>query len=254
MASVELVIPVLNEEHALPGCLDSLREFLMEHLQEHRWQIVIVDNGSTDGTLQVAQCYAERYPQEVRYLHMEARGRGRALKRAWTDMEADLAAYMDVDLSTGLDALPELVNAIAHDGYHIAYGSRLAKTSRTTRGLKREVISQGYNLLVKWVMRTSFSDAQCGFKAISKSAARVLMPVIINNNWFFDTEMLVIAEKRGFRIKEVPVAWSDDPDSRVKIFRTAMEDIQGLARLRLGGVPEVIPPENGAPTTKHNAD
>ncbi len=242
MASVNVVIPVLNEERALPKCLDTLREFLSSNLADYQWKITVADNGSTDKTLEVAKGYAQRYPGQVSALHLDVRGRGRALRRAWLESDADVVTYMDVDLSTGLESLPTLVNALAREGYHVAYGSRLAKKSQITRGLKREVISRVYNLIIKAVMRTRFSDAQCGFKGVSKAAAQVLVPAIIDNRWFFDTELLVIAEKRGFRVKEVPVRWRDDPDTRVKIVQTVLEDLRGLARLRLGGIPEVDPP------------
>ena len=242
MASVDVVVPVLNEEQALPGCLETLRAFLGGQHQEHRWRIVVADNGSTDGTLEVAKAAAAAHPTEVSYLHLDVRGRGRALRRAWLESTADVVSYMDVDLSTGLESFPLLVNAVAEDGYHVAIGSRLSEGSRTTRSLEREVVSRAYNLVVRLSMGTHFSDAQCGFKALSREAAHILVPAVVNNHWFFDTELLVIAEKRGFRIKELPVEWTEDPDTRVKIASTALEDLRGLARLRLGGIPEVDPP------------
>ncbi|MEX2376304.1 MAG: dolichyl-phosphate beta-glucosyltransferase, partial [Dehalococcoidia bacterium] len=230
MATVDIVIPVLNEAQGLPKCIDTLRDFLQNNLSEHQWRIVVADNGSTDQTLDVAKDYAARYPSEVGFSHLDRRGRGRALRKAWLESSADVVTYMDVDLSTDLDSFPALVNALAKDGYHVAYGSRLAKQSQTARGLKREIISRTYNLMTRAVMRTSFSDAQCGFKGMTRAAAQALVPGIINNHWFFDTELLVIAEKRGFRLKEVPVQWRDDPDTRVKIASTVLEDLQGLAR------------------------
>ena len=242
MASIDVVVPVLNEEQALPACLATLRAFLGSQLQEHRWRIVVADNGSTDGTLAVAKAAAAAHPSEVSYLHLDVRGRGRALRRAWLESTADVVSYMDVDLSTGLESFPLLVNAIAEDGYHVATGSRLSKGAQTTRSLEREVVSRAYNLLVRLSMGTHFSDAQCGFKALSREAAHILVPAVVNNHWFFDTELLIIAEKRGFRIKELPVEWTEDPDTRVKIASTALEDLRGLARLRLGGIPEVAPP------------
>ena len=242
MASVDVVVPVLNEEQALPACLETLRAFLGSQLQEHRWRIVVADNGATDGTLEVAKAAAAEHPQEVSYLHLDVRGRGRALRRAWLESTADVVSYMDVDLSTGLESFPLLVNAVAEDGYHVATGSRLFEGARTSRSLKREVVSRAYNLVVRLSMGTHFSDAQCGFKALSREAAHILVPAVVNNHWFFDTELLVIAEKRGFRIKELPVEWTEDPDTRVKITSTAIEDLRGLARLQLGGIPEVDPP------------
>ena len=242
MASVEVTIPVLNEEQALPGSIAKLHAFLSNYLADHQWRITIADNGSSDGTLGVATALAQTYPGQVGYVHLDQRGRGRALRRAWLESDCDVLAYMDVDLSTGLEAFPLLVQAIAEHGYHLAVGNRLSRESRTVRSPKREVISRAYNLLVRAAFQTRFTDAQCGFKAISRRAAQVLVPVVVNNHWFFDSELLIIAEKRGFRIKEVPVSWTEDPDSRVKIARTALEDIRGLARLRFGGLPHVSPP------------
>ena len=249
MASVDVVIPVLNEERALPGCIDTLRGFLSTELAEHRWRIVVADNGSTDGTLAVAEASAKEHPGEVACVHLDVRGRGRALRRAWGESTADVLSYMDVDLSTGLEAFPPLVRAVASEGYDVAIGSRLAKGARTTRSLKREGISRIYNMVIRLSMGTHFTDAQCGFKALSRAAADVLVPAVENNHWFFDTELLVIAERRGFRIKEVPVEWREDTDTRVKVVATMIEDLKGLARLRLRGIPPIDPPTGEPPTS-----
>ena len=241
MASVDVVIPVLNEEHSLPWCIETLKSFLAEQLTEHDWRILVADNGSTDGTLDVARRYADEDPLRVTYIHLDQRGRGRALRKAWLDSDRDILTYMDVDLSTGLDAFPTLVKAITEEGYHVATGSRLARGSRVTRSFKREAVSRIYNLIIRAAFLTRFSDAQCGFKAVSREAAGVLVPAIVNNHWFFDTELLIIAEKRGFRVKDIPVTWREDPDTRVKVVGTAMEDLKGLARLRFKGIPQVSP-------------
>ena len=242
MAAVDIVIPVLNEEHSLPRCIETLSEFSRANLR-HQWRIVVADNGSTDGTLDVASRYAKERPAEVAVIHLDQRGRGRALKRAWSESEADVVSYMDVDLSTDIEAFPGLVAAILEEGNHIAWGSRLSRESRTDRSLKREAISRAYNLIIRLGMGTRFRDAQCGFKAMSGAASRALLPHIQDTGWFFDTELLVIAVKRGFRWKEIPVAWSEDPDTRVKVVKTAIDDLRGLARLRFGGLPKVDPPD-----------
>lgn len=233
---VEVVIPVYNEEHVLAQSVATLRAFLGERLRPHRWRILVADNASTDGTLQVAQGLAAQHPGEVAWLHLDEKGRGRALRLAWTTSEADILTYMDVDLSTGLEAFPLLVQAIVN-GFDIAIGSRLLPDSRTIRSSKREFVSRCYNLLIKASHFTRISDAQCGFKAISREAARALVPLVQNQEWFFDTELLLLAEKRGYRIKEVPVRWVEDPDTRVHVLKTALEDIRGLLRLRFNPLP-----------------
>jgi glycosyltransferase involved in cell wall biosynthesis len=242
VASIEVVIPVLNEERALPGCIGALRTFLKEHMSQHTCRITVADNGSTDTTLVVAEALSREHPGEVNVIHLNQRGRGRALRRAWLESDADVVSYMDVDLSTELEAFPALVDAIVVDGCHVATGSRLSKGSQTTRSPKREVVSRAYNLIIRAMHWTSLADTQCGFKALSREAAQLLVPLVVNNHWFFDTELLLIAKKRRFRIREIPVTWREDPDTRVKVVKTALEDLRGLARLRLGGIPRVKPP------------
>jgi glycosyltransferase involved in cell wall biosynthesis len=232
--SVDVIIPVYNEERALPLCIERLSAFLKGKI-ENPWRILVADNGSIDGTLKVCQELAEKYP-EVAYVHLDQKGRGRALKRAWLESEADIVSYMDVDLSTSLEHFPPLVCAL-EEGYDVAIGSRLMPGSEVGRSFKRELTSRGYNLLIKLFFWTRIHDAQCGFKALTRRAARALVPLVVNNNWFFDTELLLIAEKRGFRVKEIPVRWAEDPDTRVKVLSTAWEDVKGLLRLRFGGIP-----------------
>jgi glycosyltransferase involved in cell wall biosynthesis len=236
--SVDIVIPCLNEEKQLPASLETLRHFCTGHLAGYRWRIVTADNGSTDGTLARAQEFVTRYPDRFGAIYLPQRGRGRALRKAWLESEADAVCYMDVDLSTDIAALPALVSAVTHEGYDVAIGSRLAKGSRVEkRTLKREVISRCYNLMIKAMFFTHFSDAQCGFKAMSRRAVQEIIPVTEDLGWFLDSEILIIAEKRGYRIKDIPVHWVDDPDTRVKIVKTAWGDVKGLMRLRFGGIP-----------------
>lgn len=228
--SVDVVIPVLNEAHVLAESVSAVRAFLHQHLP-YESRVLIVDNGSTDGTDRVGQDLERQY-QDVEYLQLAQPGRGRALRHAWSHSRADVVCYTDVDLSTELAALPILVDAILNDGYDLGTGSRLLKASRTTRSVKRELISRTYNLLIKVVLWTSFSDAQCGFKVVSRRVIDHIVPQIKDESWFFDTELLVLAEKRGYRIKDLPVQWIEDDDSRVKIVSTAWEDIKGVFRLR----------------------
>jgi glycosyltransferase involved in cell wall biosynthesis len=228
--TVDVVIPVLNEAHVLEKSVYTVLEYLRSNLF-YRWQIVIVDNGSTDGTQAVARRLCELEP-EVRFIHLYQRGRGRALRHAWLQSKADVVCYMDVDLSTKLNHIPELIDAIARHGYHVATGSRLMRHSQTKRSLKREVISRIYNLFIRAILATRFSDAQCGFKALSREAVEALIPQVEDQSWFFDTELLVLAEKQGYRIKDIPVVWIEDDDTRVKILQTGWEDIKGVYRLR----------------------
>jgi len=227
---VDIVIPVLNEAHVLRKSVETVWRFLSQNVP-YQWQLVIVDNGSTDGTQNVAKELASEYAQ-IRFIHLLQRGRGRALRSAWLQSNADVVCYMDVDLSTRLDHLPELLDAIAVEGYDLATGSRLMHESRTTRSFKRELISRCYNVMVKAVLLTRFSDAQCGFKAVSRRAVEAIVPKVEDQSWFFDTELLVLSEKQGYRIKDIPVIWVEDDDSRVKIFKTGWEDIKGIFRLR----------------------
>ncbi len=236
--TVDVIIPVLNEEHSLPRCVELLRSFFGEH-PDRVWSILVADNGSIDKTIEVATSLMND-SGDLRITHIEQRGRGRALKKAWLESDADVRCYMDVDLSTDLKHVPELVSAIADEGNSLAIGSRLMGDSDVVnRTLKREITSRGYSALFRTMFFTKFKDAQCGFKAISADAANALVPLVKDNAWFFDTELLLIAQKNGYSIKEIPVRWVDDPDSRVKIISTAWEDIKGLLRLRFGGRPKV---------------
>ncbi|MDA1095850.1 MAG: glycosyltransferase family 2 protein [Chloroflexi bacterium] len=235
-SSVDIVIPVYNEEHSLPRCIETLLPFCEQALSDYSWRLVVADNGSLDHTHQVATKYRLRRPDRVGVIHLGQKGRGRALKRAWSESQADIRAYMDVDLSTDLSHLKPLLDAI-REGQDIATGSRLKRGASTTRSFKRESVSRSYNAIIRAVFWNGFSDAQCGFKAISRTASNELLPLVKDNNWFFDTELLILAEKNGYRIADIPVRWVEDPDTRVKVVATAVEDLKGLARLRFRGIP-----------------
>jgi len=227
---VDIVIPVLNEAHVLTKSVSTVWEFLQDNLK-YQWKIVIVDNGSTDGTSDVARKLAERF-SDLELICLDVKGRGRALREAWQRSSADVVLYTDVDLSTELAALPKLVDALVLEGYDISTGTRLARGSNTKRCFKRELTSRVYNLIVKCILFTKFSDAQCGFKAVTRNVVRTIVPQVKDQGWFFDTELMVLAEKQGRRIKDIPVIWIEDDDSRVKIIQTAMQNIKGLLRLR----------------------
>ena len=228
--SVEVVVSVYNEQDALPKSLPTLCAYLEAYFP-YRWSVVIADNASTDATLCVAEELAFAHPR-VSVLHLKEKGRGRALKAAWLASEADVLAYMDVDLSTNLWSFLPLVAPLATGHSDVAIGSRLLRGAMVTRQWKREAISRCYNLLVKAMFGNRFSDAQCGFKAIKRGVARELLPRIEDNEWFFDTELLLMAQERGYRVSEVPVDWVEDLDSRVEISSTAAKDVKGLLRVR----------------------
>ena len=230
-ASVEIVIPVYNEESDLERSVTTLRDYLSVLNPVWTWRITVADNASTDGTLAIARELAARWPGEVGFVHLDQKGRGRALRRAWAESAADIVTYMDVDLSTDLSALPQLIDAL-RTGADIAIGSRLMRGSKVTRGMKREVISRIYNLIIRASHGTGFHDAQCGFKGLTRRAVRELLPLAQDQAFFLDTELLLLAEGKGYRVAEIPVTWTDDPDSRVRIFRTAWEDLKGLWRLK----------------------
>jgi glycosyltransferase involved in cell wall biosynthesis len=232
VTSVDVVVPVYNEERDLPKSIPILRDFLMSSAFPYEWRIVIADNASTDKTPVVGRQLEDTSGGSVEYVRIERKGRGFALKQTWLASPMDIVSYMDVDLSTGLSAFPVLIGAIAEGGYDVSIGSRLSPGSRISRSLKRRVLTRGYNTLIKAMFLTRFSDAQCGFKAVSREAAQQILPLIEDNNWFFDTELLILGEKLGYRVKDVPVEWVEDPDTRVKIGATVMEDIRGLLRLR----------------------
>jgi hypothetical protein len=195
------------------------------------YELVIANNGSTDRTLEIARRLAREY-NRVLVLDVPQKGRGGALKRAWLDSRAEVLSYLDVDLSTDLAAFPTLVGAVASGQCDLAFGSRLLAQSEVQRGWRRELLSRGYNRLVRLLLHTGITDLQCGFKAIRRAAAQTLLPQVADGGWFFDTELLVLAERLGYRLGEIPVHWIEDRDSRVKVISTALADLRGLWRLR----------------------
>ncbi|MGV9302104.1 MULTISPECIES: glycosyltransferase [unclassified Nonomuraea] len=226
---VDVVIPVLNEELALPGCVKTLHAFLSESFPLP-WRITIADNGSTDRTWPIAQELSRTY-ENVYARRLDIRGRGAALKQTWRESPAAIVAYMDVDLSTDLDAFLPLVAPLISGHSEVAIGTRLARTARVHRSVKREIVSRAYNMIIRMGFGAGFSDAQCGFKAVRADRVRPLLDKIADDKWFFDTELLLLAEYNGLRIHETPVDWYEDVDTRVKVCRTAYDDLRGLWRM-----------------------
>ncbi|GHF75382.1 sugar translocase [Amycolatopsis bartoniae] len=224
-----MVIPVYNEEKDLPQCVRRLHAYLRDTVP-YRYRITVADNASTDRTLVIARQLADEIA-EVEVVHLDQKGRGRALNAVWSASDAQVLAYMDVDLSTDLAALLPLVAPLISGHSDLAIGSRLARGARVVRGPKREIISRCYNLILRGTLAAKFSDAQCGFKAIRADVAKQLLPLVEDTGWFFDTELLVLAQRAGLRTHEVPVDWIDDPDSSVNIVATATADLKGVARM-----------------------
>jgi putative flippase GtrA len=226
---VDIVVPVYNEVAGLERSVRRLHTYLVTHFP-FTFRITIADNASSDGTWAIAEHLSAQL-SGVEAVRLEEKGRGRALRAVWQDSDATVVAYMDVDLSTDLAALLPLVAPLLSGHSDVAIGSRLRRSARVARGPKRELISRAYNGILRATLGTGFSDAQCGFKAIRADRARLLLPYVEDTGWFFDTELLVLAERAGLRIHEVPVDWVDDPDSRVDIVATAIADLRGVARL-----------------------
>jgi glycosyltransferase involved in cell wall biosynthesis len=227
---VEVVVPVHNEEATLRRNVEVLLAYLRDEFP-FSFRVCVADNASVDRTPELAAALAAEHP-EVKVLRLERKGRGLALRSAWLASDADVVAYMDVDLSTNLESFHPLVAPIMSGHSELAIGTRLAPQARIRRRLKREVLSRGYNLLVHVLFRVGFSDAQCGFKAVRTDVARRLLPLVEDDGWFFDTELLLLAERNGLRIHEVPVDWIEDLDSRVDLVPTIAGDLAGLWRVR----------------------
>jgi glycosyltransferase involved in cell wall biosynthesis len=232
-ATIDVVVPAHDEVRIIEATIRAVHH----HLSVHRrgpWQLTIAENASTDGTAEIADRLTAELPQ-VRTLHLPVAGRGAALRAAWTTSTADVLVYMDADLSTDLGALFPLIDAVTSGGADLAIGSRLVPGADVERRLPREGISRAYNAIVRTVLGARFHDAQCGFKAIRRNAAATLVPLVHDEGWFFDTELLLLAQRNGLRIDEIPVRWVDDPDSSVRIIPTAVADLRGVARMARSG-------------------
>jgi glycosyltransferase involved in cell wall biosynthesis len=252
---IEVAVPVYNEEKILARSVRRLHSYLTDNLP-FRFIITIADNASTDGTFAIAQQLCAELGG-VSAVHLDRKGRGLAVRHVWGTSEADIVAYMDVDMSTGLEAFLPLIAPLLSGHSDLATGSRLAHGAKVVRSAKREIISRTYNLLLRAVLSARFADAQCGFKAGRTEVIRALLPDVKDDAWFFDTELLILAQRRGLRIYQVPVEWTEDPDSKVDIAGTALADLRGVTRLRFGSLnkgqlskhgPDTGPQARSAPT------
>jgi glycosyltransferase involved in cell wall biosynthesis len=244
---VDIVIPVYNEERVLASTVDRLTAFLDRDLP-YRWRIVIANNQSTDRTREVGESLSSA-DARVTVLTLPRKGRGLAVREAWLSSDADIVSYMDADLSTDLRYLPLLVENVRQT-YDMAVASRLLPASRVVRSAKREQLSRAFNRLIRTLFRTRFTDTQCGFKAMRRDVAGVLLPHVHGEGWFFDVELLVLAERNGFRVLELPVEWTDDPDSRVRLGPAAREIARELLRMSVRRVPRDLKrelPADGRP-------
>ena len=233
---LDIVIPVLNEEKSLSNCVEEVINYCNSYLPSWDFGVVIADNGSTDRTGEIGNCLVQMHPA-VSYIRLEQRGRGRALKHVWSKSDADVVSYMDVDLSTDIHVLAAAVKPVVSNNCDICIGSRLLSDSKVrNRSLRRGFISRSYSLMFRVLFLVSFKDAQCGFKVMLKSSLDKVLPHVEDSGWFFDTELLILSEKSQYKICEIPVIWTDDPDSKVNVMKTAWEDIKGLFRLRFGGL------------------
>ena len=226
--TVEIVLPVYNEEAELRAHCLKLYEYVTSQTN-YNWEITVADNASTDSTPAIGKKLAQR--RSINYVRLAKKGRGRAVKQLWLESKADIVMYMDIDLSTDLKHLSKLIDALCR-GADVAIGSRLLPNSVVEkRSFKREFVSRSYNFMIKLLFMIKFSDAQCGFKAVTKKAANELIPYVRDNEWFMDSELLILAEKCGYTIYEEPVHWVDNPGSTVRVLPTATGDIKGLIRL-----------------------
>jgi glycosyltransferase involved in cell wall biosynthesis len=226
-----IALPVYNEEKIVARHVRQLEDFLSKKLSQFDWKIIIINNGSTDQTLTKVQCLAQQ-SQKITVLNLTEAGRGGAIRYAWEHIVADYYVYMDIDFSTPLNHLPNLLHALEQKRFDIACGNRLLPASHVrNRTVLREFMSRTYSWMVRTLLQVGFSDPQCGFKAVNRRVTSQILPLTHNQNWFFDTELLTIAEKKGYAIYEEPVVWEDDHSSSVKKIPTILEDLSGIVRL-----------------------
>ena len=238
MVEIDIVIPAYNEEKNLEKSILKLYNWIEEH-SKHKWTITIANNASTDKTLQIAKGLEIKFPKIVRVIDISRKGRGVAIGTSWMKSNSQICVFMDVDLSTALTHIPEIVEPIINDGVDLCIGSRWLKESQAQRNFFRGILSWSYNQILKIILHLKTSDAQCGFKGIRTDLAKKIIPLIEDNNWFFDTELLVIAQKNNFKIKEIPVKWTENALTTVIVTETILEFLKGVWRMKKNGIPEI---------------
>lgn len=228
-----IVLPVYNEEKIIEGHALKILNYCQQNLQDD-FQIVIADNASSDATSQIAQRLTQLYPQ-IKYYHLEQRGKGLAIKSVWRKFEADFYIFMDADLSTDLSALPNLLEVLKTSGADLVAGSRYLKNSQIKRSSGRLIISKIYNLIINILFRCSIHDLANGFKGANRLVVEKILPLTKNEKWFFDSELTLLTHHYGYRVKEIPVAWQEHrtTKSRVNIISTSLEYLIELIKLKL---------------------
>lgn len=236
---VLLVIPIYNEEKIIENTVRETIKYLNENTK-YSYILVVADNASTDSSPEIVKNLQKEIPF-LEYVRLPKKGRGLALHTVWKDFNAEVVAYMDADLSSPLTSLPNIIDPILNNESDVTFGSRLLPPGQAiNRKGKRELTSQGYNFLLQFILGATFKDAQCGFKAISKEKFNQVEEEIKNQNWFYDTELLLISQYKGLRLKEVPITWVDDPDSSVKVFKTIVENLKEMGRVYFTYRPESV--------------
>ena len=238
MAKVDIVIPVYNEEIRLSQSVERILQWIKQN-EKHEWLVVISDNGSTDNTAKIAKQLEKKFPNKVKALSIKEKGRGIALRTAWLNSNADVCTYMDIDLATDLSHIPEIVEPILEKKTEIAFGTRWHSKSQVNRKFLRGVLSWSYNFILRYFLGLHVSDAQSGFKAISQKAAKKLIPLVRNNEWFFDTELLLIAQENGYRLYEVPIRWNDSAKSSVVVLNTIIDYLRNVWLMKKRGIPKI---------------
>lgn len=233
--SLEITLPVLNEEQTLAQQVDVIVNHIEQNIPEDfSVKVVIADNGSTDKTPEIAQELVQKYTDRVKHIRLDKKGVGLALKTSWLQSEADIVGYFDLDLATDLAHLKETLDCLFQDDADLVYGTRLHQKSVVVgRTLKRGFVSRAFNLILKLYLNVSFSDGMCGFKFLKRARLKELMEAgAESDGWFFSTELLVTAEWLRMKVVELPVKWTDDPDSRVKIIPLTLQYLKAMKSLK----------------------
>jgi len=232
MKKILILIPAYNEEEVLEKNMLRLYNFLKENIKNYDWKILISDNNSIDNTLNIVKKLSNKY-KEISFVHLDKRPMSYSIKKNWLAEEADIYMHMDADLSTDISHIPELIRGI-EQGYDLVIGSRTSKKSKTSRSLQRSFMSLILISLIKFVFSIKLSDFQCGFKAINKDVRDNIIPKMkAVNVGFMGTEMLVVAHKKAYKIKEIPVVWEDNRISKSPIIGGIIDALKNIIKIKL---------------------